>query len=90
MIERRARTITVLKKRECRQYLGGQLVLTSPTGGSLVYVTCPHKPSNLVMEVLEDPGEGNKPMGLVMEAPEDPGMGNKPRGPVMEALEDHD
>jgi len=48
--------------------LGGQLVLTSPTGGSLVYVTSSHKPRNPVMEVLEDPDEGSKPRGPAREA----------------------
>ena len=47
----------------------------------------PHKPWNPVMEVLEDPDEGNKPRGLVMEALEDPDVDNKPTVPV-EALED--
>ena len=72
------------------EYLGGQLVLTSPTRGSLVYVTSPHKPMNPVMEVLEDPDEGNKPRGPAIEALEDPDVANKPRGPVWEALEDPD
>jgi len=78
------------KKKGCGQYLGGQLVLTSPIGGSLVCVTSPHKPRNPVIEVLEDPDEDNKPRGPVMEALEDPDVGNKPRGSVREALEDPD
>jgi len=70
--------------------LGGQLVLTSLTGGSLVYVTSPHKPRNPVVEVLEDPDEDSKPRDPVMEVLEDPDVDNKPRGPVREALEDPD
>ena len=65
--------------------MGGQLVLTSPTGGSLVYVTSPHKPRNPVIEVLEDLDEGSKHRDPVKEALEDPDAG---RGPVWEALED--
>ena len=51
--------------------MGGQLVSTSPTGGSLVYVTSPHKPKNPVMEILKDPDEGSKPRGPAMEVLED-------------------
>ena len=39
---------------------------------SLVCVTSLHKPMNPVMEVLEDPDEGNKPRSPVREALEDP------------------
>jgi len=41
-------------------------------GGSLICVTSPHRTRNLVMEVLEDPDEGNKPRSPVREALEDP------------------
>jgi len=78
------------KKSQCGHYLGGQPVLTSPTGGLLVCVTSPHKPRNLMMEVLEDPDEDNKTRNPVMEVLEDPSVGNKPSGPVREALEDPD
>jgi len=70
--------------------LGSLLVLTSPTGGSLVCVTSPHKLRNSVIEVLEDPDEGSKHRVTMMEALEDPDVDNKPRVPVMEALEDPD
>ena len=56
--------------------------------GSLVCVKSPHKPRDAVIEVLEDPDEGNKPKGPLLEALEDPGVGSRPRVPKIEALED--